>query len=492
MTTRAPALRMGIVLVGEFSAGDIATARRTSKSMGDAPVVALAAADASASALRSAVERLDADWVCVVTGPAGLRLEGLVAATRALGASDAAAGLYSDTRVRDGGYEDGILRRPVLSPERLRCQYYLGPAVIYRREHLVATPLVEVATVYGYLYDAALRATLAKLEILHQTVPLVEQRGDREPLLGSSELDDVRELLLSYLGRSGGGEVRAVGADGVHDTRRRVVDEPLVSIVIPTRAVHVPTSTGPRCFVIDAVRDIVEHSTYTSLEFVIVADSVAEVEVIERLREIVGERLRLVSWDKPFNFSDKVNLGVVHARGEYVLILNDDVAVLTPGWIESMLALAQLPRAGMAGAMLYYEDDTIQHAGHAYFDDEASHIGLDRRRGDSGPLDGYRVEREVAGVTAACALMPRAVFFEAGGFTGLLPGNFNDVDLCMKVTYLGYDIYWTPHAELYHFESKTRNPTVHSFEVAVNWGRWGHRMHDPKYWPYPLDRQPLG
>ena len=482
--------RIGLLLVGAFSAGDLASATSIAKSAGY--VLQQLGGDAPASELRSVIDRLDVDLVCIVTGPATLRGDGLQKALGALSSSDAAVGLFSDTGVPGARGDDATMRRPVLSPERLRCQYYLGPAVVYRRGHLLGSPLVEVRTVYGYLYDAALRAALGRLEVLRETLPLVDRRAKDDALLGPDALDDAERLLAEYLARTGGGEVRAVRPDGVHDTRRSVVGEPLVSIVIPTRAVHIATPSGPRCFVVDAVRDIIERSTYSNVELVIVADDVAEVEVIERMRELAGDRLKIVTWDRPFNFSDKVNLGVVHATGEYVLILNDDVEVLTPGWIEALLALAQLPGAGMVGAMLYYEDDTIQHAGHAYFDDEASHIGLDRTRGDGGPLGGYRVEREVAGVTAACAMMPRAVFYEAGGFTGLLPGNFNDVDLCMKVTYLGYEIYWTPHAELYHFESKTRNPTVHAFEVAINWGRWGHRMHEPKYWPYPLDRVPLG
>jgi GT2 family glycosyltransferase len=138
--------------------------------------------------------------------------------------------------------------------------------------------------------------------------------------------------------------------------------------------------------------------------------------------------------------------------------------------------------------MLYYDDDTIQHAGHAYWLGDASHIGLDRKRGESGPGEGFRVERRVAGVTAACALLPAAVYFEVGGLASDLPGAFNDVDLCLKVTWSGYDIFWTPHAELYHFESKTRDASVRRFEVETHWSRWAFRMHQPEFWPYALDR----
>jgi GT2 family glycosyltransferase len=132
--------------------------------------------------------------------------------------------------------------------------------------------------------------------------------------------------------------------------------------------------------------------------------------------------------------------------------------------------------------MLYYEDDTIQHAGHAYYQGSPTHIGLGLPRGSKGPNSSFLVDRKVSGVTAACALMPRHVFMEAGGFSALLPGNFNDVDLCLKVGSLGNDIYWTPNAELYHYESKTRDAHVHYYELDVIEQRWGLKLDDSRFW----------
>jgi GT2 family glycosyltransferase len=387
--------------------------------------------------------------------------------------------------------------RPALSPERLRCQFYWGNFVLIRRELFSALGGLNPSLPGAELYDVMLRAVRDGASVSRIEAALTATRGNQRTREGLSPVEwaiaktSLTTVLEQHLAATGGGTVISVGEDGVHHTIRDVIGDPLVSIVIPTRGVFATIDGRDQCFLLDAIASIQEKSTYANIEFVIVVDDVADPAVLTDLRRLAGEKLRLVVWDKPFNFSDKVNFGAVHASGEYLLILNDDVTVITPDWIERLLALAQLPGAGMAGAMLYFGDDTIQHAGHAYYRGEASHVGLDMPRGSAGPLDGYRVEREIAGVTAACALMPTAVFFEAGGFTGLLPGNFNDVDLCMKVTWLGYDIYWTPHAELYHFESKTRDATVMGFEVEVNWGRWANRMHDAAYWPYPLTRKPV-
>lgn len=380
-----------------------------------------------------------------------------------------------------------IQRRPEPSPERLRNQYFWGPLVAYRTAELRALRTPDLAE-GAELYQLALRATARGLRITRFAEALtLERKGSPTD---ASNPEATRTALDEHLAATGGGRVVAVGDDGVHDTRRAVIGEPLVSIVIPSRGTWADAETEPISHLLDAVASIVGRSTYRNFEIIVVLDEVAAPGVVERLGAIGGDQLRILWWRRPFNFSEKINAGVIVARGEYVLILNDDVLVLNDDWIEPMLALAQLPGAGMAGALLYYEDDSIQHAGHHYFELDVSHIGLDAPRGDAGPLRGYRVEREAAGVTAACAVMRRDVYLEVGGMSNLLPGNFNDVDLCLKVTGAGYTIYWTPHSELYHFESKSRDASVHAFEVSLLWNRWGNRLHSPEYWPYPHSRKP--
>jgi len=392
--------------------------------------------------------------------------------------------LYGD-EIDNSAAGDGIVRLPHASPERLRCQYHWGSVVAYRREFLESIGGVDVSLGPVALYELALRATRAGAVVEHaDEVVASRPGGPRLGRLGSDHLDMVRTVLERHLGLTGGGEVVAVHEDGIHDTRRRVDGRPLVSIVIPTQGLWSDGSTGRHSYLLEAVASILEKTSYDEYELVVVHDD-AEEEILDELRRMAGDRLVLVHWRRPFNFSGKINLGVLHARGEFVLILNDDVEVITPAWIEPMLALAQRPGAGLVGCMLYYDDDTVQHAGHHYWRGDAKHIGMFFPRGVAGPVDGFRVEREVVGVTAACALMRRDLYLELGGMTELLPSAFNDVDLCMKSNVAGRTSYWTPHAELYHFESKSRDPSVRRWEVDVAWGRWASRMHAPEYWPYP-------
>lgn len=381
-------------------------------------------------------------------------------------------------------YSDGEkLALPDFSPQRLLCQNYLRGPVVFSvnseiLNNLASTEFGDVAAVYFTLLDIDFRGGCFE----HISQPSYSFKSDSFLDLSEDEIVQCSEVLKRARAVRGGGTIGNYLGLGVFESHGSVVGDPLVSIVIPTQALYSDHQGTSQSLVVNAVKSIVGLTDYSNYELVVVVDSGADDHVLAELRKLGGPKLRIVEWTKPFNFSQKMNFGVLHAQGEYVLLLNDDVEVLTRQWLSSMLVLAQLPNAGMAGAMLYYEDDTIQHAGHAYFQGSPTHIGLGLPRGSHGPLGGYLVSREVSGVTAACALMPMKVFKEVGGFTALLPGNFNDVDLCLKVGWRGYDIYWTPEAELYHFESKTRDAHVHYYELDVIEHRWGLRLDDSRYW----------
>lgn len=454
---------------------------------GDAPVETqvVFAASSSAADLNAAIARAALPLVVVVVRPLVFLPAALARISEAFAADSALEIVYTDEAVEQAAGELSVVLKPDPAPERLRNQYFWGQLVVARASTMGGLGGFREGFSGAEAYDFALRATRSRAAIAHLAYPAVVVDGDVElGAIPASAVPSVRRALEEHLAETGGGVVRSIGTDGVHDTVRTVQGEPLISIVIPTRGQYLPG--GEQSYLIDAIESIVELSTYGNYEIVVVIDDVADQGVIDRIRQVAGSRLHLVPWTESFNFSGKINLGALNSIGEYLLILNDDVRVLTPDWLQAMLTLVQLPNAGMSGCMLYYEDDTIQHAGHHYWRGDTIHVGMNRPRGDPGPTNGYRVEREVVGITAACAMMPRSVYLEVGGMTTLLPGAFNDVDLCLKVLQQGYDILWTPHAELYHYESKTRDARVRHYEVATAWGRWEHRMHQPGYWPYPV------
>lgn len=405
------------------------------------------------------------------------------AAVRLMQESGAAI-VFGDT-VREGESDE---QRPHLDPHRLRSQDYLGDILVLDLARIAPAVAVTSATsVRVWRHELLLTALREGFGIRHLGRGLGTGSTIHVSSLTADERHELTRVVESYLSTTGGGDVRGVRADGIVTARRRVVGAPLVSIVIPTRARREADGSS---LALRAIESIANKTSYTAWEIILVVDGDADPTVVEAASDLLGDRMRVVTYRAPFNFSEKINLGAAHARGEYLLMLNDDVEVISPGWVEALVAPAQADGAGLVGAMLYFEDDTIQHAGHHYWRGDASHIGLDVPRGSAGPDGGFLVERRVAGVTAACALTPMAVFREVGALDPGLPGAFNDVDYCLKVTWAGYDCVWTPDAELYHFESKSRDATVRLFEIERHWGRWAFRMHQPEVWPYELERPP--
>ncbi|MBC7591453.1 MAG: glycosyltransferase [Salinibacterium sp.] len=268
--------------------------------------------------------------------------------------------------------------------------------------------------------------------------------------------------------------------------RYPVAGEPLVSLIIPTRGSSALIGGRSSKLIVDAVRGIVERSTYQAFELVIVADDATPQHVIDALILVAGDRLRLVRWSREFNFSAKMNRGAIFARGEYLIMLNDDVEVISPGWIETMLGLAQQHDVGLVGTLLLFEDGTVQHGGHLYSASWAGHSALGWEASRDDRIGSMHVDREVSGVTAACAMVRADTFWEVGGFSLEFAGNYNDVDLSLKVAATGRRNVWTPHARLFHFESKTRVAAVLPEELEALRARWGTRLLSDPYWPEPL------
>jgi GT2 family glycosyltransferase len=226
-----------------------------------------------------------------------------------------------------------------------------------------------------------------------------------------------------------------------------------------------------RVLIVEAVRSMIASSPDIDFEVVVVADEPLSEAYTKPLREMLGHRLVIVKYDKAFNFSEKSNLGALHASGDMLVFANDDLQIITPQWLEGMVALAEQPDVGLVGAFLRFEDGSVQHAGHIYFDGLAGHAHF-----KSDPSSGYFgdlvVDHEASGATAALVACRRSVWREVGGFCLGLPDSFNDVDFCLKIRARGYRIVIAMGVEAWHFESKTRDPSVQEWEVSFLQDRW--------------------
>ena len=260
----------------------------------------------------------------------------------------------------------------------------------------------------------------------------------------------------------------------------------MVSVVVPSIGSAGTVHDVERIFVVEAVRSVLATvGPDVALEVIVVSgrEMPAETErLLVQLGGGPGGAVRCVAYDDVFNFSATVNLGAAHARGEYVLLLNDDTEAVGPGWLERMLDAAASPGVGAVGARLLFEDGTLQHAGHTYRT-SLDHVGFGLPGDSAGRTGILRRRREVAGVTAACLLTPMQVYEQVGGFSVAFPGNYNDVDYCMKVRAAGHRIVYEPDAVLWHFESRSRVAGIRPEEIDLIQRRWLSELIDDPFTP---------
>lgn len=229
---------------------------------------------------------------------------------------------------------------------------------------------------------------------------------------------------------------------------------PLVTIIIPTR-----NGFG---ILKACVESIISKTNYANYEIIIVDNQSTEARTIKYLTALKKshKNIQVIQHDDAFNFSAINNQAVRGARGEILAFVNNDIEVITPGWLAEMVGHAVRPDVGCVGAMHFYPDGTIQHAGVIVgMNGVADHSFKCKDMADPGAdYHGYlRSIRDTDAVTAATLVMRRDLFERIGGFDEEhLAVAFNDVDLCLRLKQAGYRIVWTPFAELLHHESKTR------------------------------------
>jgi O-antigen biosynthesis protein len=298
-------------------------------------------------------------------------------------------------------------------------------------------------------------------------------------------LEAGRKAVQEHLQRVGIDGTVEIGGPGRYLVRRRLPQDRRVSIVIPTIGSSSMVWGRRSALVTRAVRSALAQTSHENVEVVVVYDEPTPTRVLDELRQIAGERLVLVPFREKFNYSRKVNLGVLVSTGDRLVLLNDDVEVRSENWIEELLAPLEEPDVGMTGAKLYFSSTAIQHAGLAYSRGEYMHPYRFATESTPGKANELRINREVSGVTGACVGMRREVYFEAGGLTEQLPESFNDVDLCYKMHRLGYRILYMAHCELFHFESQTREPTPKASDLRFMRRRWGIPTRDAYTPVYP-------
>lgn len=351
-------------------------------------------------------------------------------------------------------------------------------------------------------YDLILRCTEQAQNVAHIAKILYHWRVHKEstadnPLSKMYAYEAGKKAIEGHLARCHtDGEVLQTDNLGFYRVKYQVKGKPLVSILIPNKD---QVDTLDKC-----LRSIEERTDYDNYEIIIIENNSTEQKTFDYYNQICNDKIRVVYWKKEFNYSAINNFGVDQAKGEYLLLLNNDMEVISRDWMSELLGHCQRPEVGAVGARLYYPDDTVQHAGIIIgIGGVAGSVFVGMKRGYTGYMHRAAIQQDLSAVTAACMMIKRSVFEEAGRLEEQLKVAFNDVDLCLKIRKNGYLIVYDPYVELYHYESKTRGAEdtkekVRRFQSEIEYMRchWidilknGDPAYNPnltlKKWDYSL------
>lgn len=454
--------------------------------------VVFAAPDGQAgSAPEIALGLARGDHVGLLDPADDLAIHALFCVARAAARHPKARLIYGDEDRLDGeGRRFDPFFKPDFSLDLLLARAYLGRFTVFARDLITAAGGLRDGFDGAASYDLALRVVerLDRTQIHH--VPHILVHGCAPAPPPEAEGAE-RRAVAAFLARTHPG-ARVEAAPDVALCRRVVYplpeNPPLVSLLIPTRD---GGRTLGRC-----IDSIVARTETVPYEIVILDNGSVRPRTLRMLADWEHSgRARVLRLPGPFNFSALNNEGVRAARGEIVVLLNDDTEVITPGWLRELASQALRPEVGAVGARLLYPNGDLQHVGVVLgigARSIAGHAYVGEPRDQPGTAGQARLARDVSAVTAACLAMRRAVYLEVGGLDEqALPVDFNDVDLCLRLPQAGLSVIYTPYAELYHHESLSRGrPTAPEKlarlerEAAVMRARWGALLRaDPFYNP---------
>ena len=448
-------------------------------------------AEGWASAFNEVAATSQADWLLPLHAGDVLEDDALLLLADKAATHPGMACCYADEDSWSPAGPAAPILKPDVNLDLLRSYPYTGHMLAMRREHLLAIDGLQeqagVMATYDHVFRCIERFGLDSIG--HVAAPILHSATPFGTWLAASDTGTLgRQVLAGHLERLGiAHEIQPGVLAGSHRITYQHQRQPPVSIIIPTRD-QLPMLNG-------LIDSLLARTSYRNYELLIVDNdgrdpaACAYLDGIERLG---NPQLRVLRWPHPFNYSAINNFAAAQARGEYLILLNNDTAVLHEDWIEALLNHAQRPEVGIVGAKLHYPDGRIQHAGVVLgLRGPADHPFIGEAMDAPGYMHRLQVDQNYTAVTAACLMIRKSVYEEVGGLDEEdFKVSYNDVDLCLKVNRAGYLTVWTPYARLMHEGSVSQNKVDKTAQEARHARFKGEQQAMYRKWLPLLARDP--
>lgn len=438
-----------------------------------------------------ALEMAEGDWIAFADQDDLLREDALYEYARTMHMTDADVIYCDEDKLDDetGMYFEPHFK-PDYNPDLLRCGNYICHMLTVRASLVKQIGKLNPEMDGSQDYDFTLRLSEVTSRFAHISKMLYGWRSHRD----STALDPeskmyafeagVRALEAHYRRIGIPASVDMMKVRGWYRTRFHLMDHPMVSVLIPNKDHGEDLS---RC--IESIRT---KASYQNYEILIIENNSTQEETFrlyERLQQ-EDDRIRVLTWDREFNYAAINNFAARQAKGEYLLLLNNDTEVITEDLFESMLGYCMREDVGAVGARMFFEDETVQHAGILVgVTRGAEPLFVHYNREEPGYMGRAIVSQDLTAVTAACMMVKASVYRQVEGMEEAFAVAYNDVDFCLKLRAAGYLVVYDAFAELYHYESKTRGYDNEGEqrerldrERELLCSRWPAAMHgDPYY-----------
>ena len=438
------------------------------------------------AASQDGLDMATGEFVALLDHDDKLAERALTVIEKELASDDTIDYLYTDEdKIDPKGRHYDVFRKPKFDPVRLRGQNYCTHFSVFRNSLLDEIGGFHSGYDGAQDYDLILRATEKARKVAHVPQILYHWR-----VVPGSTAGDVHAKPYAYdAGQK---------AVHMHFQRKQIPatisklspgsyshifttrDNPLVSIVIPTRGDTSRIWGVETCLVEGIVNTILNTTDYPNFEIVVVRDVNENGQMVHPFTLPNDPRILLADFDQSFNLAKKWNHGVLASQGEVVVVLDDDTHVENPEWLSQIVGQLQFSDIGVVGPMLLLEDGRISSAGIS-MKPKPTHLSHGKSSLSDGWMGVHSVARSVSAVSGACMAFRRCDFNMVGGFSENYYISYADIDFCMKIAAQGLRTAWTPRSRVYHFGARTLGATEDAADYAMLNSRWGRFIGSDAY-----------